>query len=134
MPWANAVEHTNAVARVNTVFFMVLNPLKTIFRLPIMQKGQAFGGVAKARAIIALLPYNGNFNFKIQILTLDYTFCLLWLMVFQAALLCALIGALHGAHGIGAGFVNFDGNLLGLVGVLLGDCACVHALGGGKQG
>lgn len=99
-----------------------------------MQKGQAFGGVAKARAIIALLPYNGNFNFKIQILTLDYTFCLLWLMVFQAALLCALIGALHGAHGIGAGFVNFDGNLLGLVGVLLGDCACVHALGGGKQG
>ena len=98
-----------------------------------MQKGQAFGGVAKARAIIALLPYNGNFNFKIQILTLDYTFCLLWLTAFQAALLCALIGALHGAHRIGSGFVYLDGDLLGFVGILLGDCARVHALGGGKQ-
>lgn len=98
-----------------------------------MQKGQAFGGVAKARAIIALLPYNGNFNFKIQILTLDYTFCLLWLTAFQAALFCALIGALHRAHRIGACFIDFDGDLLGLMGILLGDCARVHALGSGKQ-
>ena len=98
-----------------------------------MQKGQAFGGFAKARAIIALLPYNGNFNFKIQILTLNYIFCLLWLTAFQAALFCALIGALHRAHGIGAGIVYLDGDLLGLVGILLGDCARVHALSGGKQ-